>query len=111
MTLSSIRNTKNILSLLSSLFMIVMIVLRPKEVNLSIDEILIVVLLPLGVSDIMWNRWLYDGLMDDKDALYKKINFSFKSFQVFALVLVILWIITVIDMMYTYFILGIYPNL
>ena len=50
-------------------------------------------LLPIGISSLVWNKWLYDGLMDDKDALYSKSRMSYVTFLLIGLVLVFVSVI------------------
>ena len=56
-------------------------------------EYLGIYLLPIVGSSLVWNKWLYIALMDDKDALYSKSNLSFFAFIVIGLIFIVLAVV------------------
>lgn len=85
-----ILKIKDFFALLLAIELAVIMLISPNEFKL---EYLFAYLLPFGISSLVWNKRLYDALMDDNNALYAKSNISFGIFLWIGLFLVVLTVV------------------
>ena len=75
--IKKLNKIKDIFAFLIALEFIIMFMIS--SYSLEFKDVL-VMLLPLGISSLVWNKSLYMSLMDNRDALYAKSQMSYGTF-------------------------------
>jgi hypothetical protein len=94
---------KNILAILGFVIMIIFTITDPTGhgENHGFFVKLFGVLLPLGTSSLVWNKWLYNGLVSEPNTTYSKI--TYRGFILFAFFLILFFDIGMIIGLCHYF--------
>lgn len=84
---------KNLLSVYGVFIMIVLVLLNIEQIQGIIDvfQTIIIVALPLGTSDIFWNKKNYEIMTPEKGNFFQKSNFSYNLFMWVGFILILVF--------------------